>query len=147
MGQKFAAFDTQGNITAFYDSIDSPPPDGADVVSISDDEWRQLIDGMSHGKRASLGDNRRPVLVDMPPPTRDAVASTMRSKRDSAMTATDWLVSRHQDEKLLGNGTSLTSEQFSTLLRYRQSLRDVSTADGWPYIDLPVVPVFVADLS
>ncbi|NOK40829.1 phage tail protein [Burkholderia thailandensis] len=147
MGQKFAAFDAQGNVTAFYDSIDSPAPSGVNVVSISDDEWRALVNGQSHGKRATVDANMRPVLIDPPAPTRDDVAASMRGKRDSAMDATDWLVSRHQDEKLIGSGTTLTAAQFSTLIKYRQALRDISAADGWPYIDLPAAPDFVSAIA
>ncbi|WP_157652783.1 hypothetical protein [Burkholderia ubonensis] len=43
MGQKFAAYDTEGNIVAFYDSEDSPLPDGADAIKISDAEWMSCI--------------------------------------------------------------------------------------------------------
>ncbi|KVP80389.1 phage tail protein [Burkholderia ubonensis] len=143
MGQKQAAYDAKGNIVAFYDTVDSPAQAGVKVVDISDDEWRELIDGQAHGKRAVLDGNKRPSLIDPPAPTRDDVAAAMRAKRDSAMDATDWLVSRHQDEKLIGSGTTLTSAQFSALIKYRQALRDISGADGWPYIDLPAAPDLV----
>ncbi|KWD09751.1 phage tail protein [Burkholderia ubonensis] len=147
MGQKYAAYDAQGNITAFYDSADSPAPSGANVVGISDDEWRALIDGPAHGKRGAIDESMRPVLIDPPAPSRDSVAEAMRGKRDAAMGATDWLVSRHQDEKLIGSGTTLTSAQFSTLIKYRQALRDISDADGWPHIELPAAPDFVTAIA
>ncbi|MDY7792763.1 phage tail assembly chaperone [Burkholderia ubonensis] len=143
MGQKQAACDAKGFVIAFYDTVDSPAPPGVNVVDISDDEWHELINGQSRGKRAAIAGNMRPVLIDQPAPTRDEVAAHMRSKRDSAMDAIDWLVSRHQDEKLIGNGTTLSAAQFSTLVKYRQALRDISDADGWPYIDLPPAPDFV----
>ncbi|KWN07027.1 phage tail protein [Burkholderia ubonensis] len=143
MGQKQAAYDAKSRIIAFYDTVDSPAPPDANVVDITDDEWRELIDGQSRGKRGALDVNMRPVLIDPPAPTRDDVAASMRGKRDSAMKATDWLVSRHQDEELIGNGTTLSAAQFSTLVKYRQALRDISDADGWPYIDLPPAPDFV----
>lgn len=43
MGQKLAAFDATGNITAFYDSVDSPAPEGAATIEITDDEWLACI--------------------------------------------------------------------------------------------------------
>ncbi|KVL86795.1 phage tail assembly chaperone [Burkholderia stagnalis] len=147
MAQKQAAFDTKGNLVAFYDTVDSPAPLGVNIVDITDDEWRTLIEGQSHGKRAALDGNMRPVLIDPPAPTRDDVAAAMRSKRDSAMSATDWLVSRHQDEKLIGNGTTLSAAQFSTLIKYRQALRDISDAEGWPHIALPPAPDFVTGIA
>ncbi|KVC58902.1 phage tail protein [Burkholderia stagnalis] len=147
MGKKQAAFEASGNIIAFYDTVDSPAPAGANVVDITDDEWRALIDGPAHGKRAVLDGNNRPSLIDPPAATRDDVAASMRAKRDSAMDATDWLVSRHQDEKLIGSGTTITSAQFSALIKYRQALRDISGADGWPYIELPNAPDFVTAIA
>ncbi|RQP29560.1 phage tail assembly chaperone [Burkholderia ubonensis] len=143
MGQKQAAYDATRTIVAFYDTVDSPAPSSANIVDVSDDEWRALIDGQSHGKRAAFDGNMRPVLIDPPAPTRDDVAASMRSKRASAMNATDWLMSRHQDEKLIGNGTTLTAAQFAALIKYRQALRDISDADGWPYVGLPPAPDFV----
>ncbi|KVP84563.1 hypothetical protein WJ95_20605 [Burkholderia ubonensis] len=43
MGQKYAAFDAQGNISAFYDSIDSPVPEGVQAIEINDAEWQTCI--------------------------------------------------------------------------------------------------------
>lgn len=43
MGQKYASFDAQGAITAFYDSVDSPVPHGAAVIEITDDEWQRCL--------------------------------------------------------------------------------------------------------
>ncbi|WP_342705026.1 hypothetical protein OHZ10_28030 [Burkholderia arboris] len=44
MGKKFAAFDTNGNIKAFYDSVDSPPPGGRrNVIALTDEEWLKCI--------------------------------------------------------------------------------------------------------
>ncbi|MBN3818745.1 phage tail protein [Paraburkholderia sp. Se-20369] len=147
MGQKQAAYDAKNSIIAFYDTVDSPAPPGVDVVDISGDEWHALIDGQSRGKRAVLDGNRRPVLSDPPEPSREVIAAAMRSKRDSAMNATDWLVSRHQDETLIGNGTTLTAAQFSTMIKYRQALRDISSAEGWPCIELPPAPDFVTAIA
>ncbi|WP_330727881.1 phage tail protein [Burkholderia multivorans] len=144
MGQKFAAVDGQGNVTAFYDFVDSPPPADARVVEISDDEWRAAVDAPSRGKRAVVDENKRVVLVDPPAPTRAEVALAKRMERDAALHATDWLVSRHQDEQLLGDGTTLTADQFAALLRYRQSLREAGDLPGWPYVDLPSPPPFVS---
>ena len=44
MGQKSAAFDSNGNITAFYDSVDSPvPADVTSVIEITDAEWMACL--------------------------------------------------------------------------------------------------------
>ena len=44
MTRKFAAYDSQGHITAYYDNIDSPVPDGmTNVIEITQDEWLACI--------------------------------------------------------------------------------------------------------
>lgn len=60
MGQKYAAFDAEGQITGFYDSIDSPPPENLDIIEITDDEWLMLLTGSGY----TIVDG---VIVDPPP--------------------------------------------------------------------------------
>ncbi|MBU9246360.1 DUF4376 domain-containing protein [Burkholderia multivorans] len=43
MGQKLAAYDAQGNITAYYDTADSPPPAGVSVIEITDEQWQMCL--------------------------------------------------------------------------------------------------------
>ncbi|KVA71124.1 phage tail protein [Burkholderia ubonensis] len=145
MGQKLAAYDAQGNIVAFYDTADSPAPLGVPVVDISDGQWLDLVNAQSVGKRLVVDGTGKPVSLDPPPPTRAELASVKRAERDAALGATDWLVARHQDEKLLGNGTTLSADQFVMLLGYRQSLRECSGMPNWPDVTLPSPPPFVSE--
>jgi hypothetical protein len=147
MGNKLAAYDAQGSIVAFYDSIVSPPPDGIQTVEITDEKHQALLIGQAAGKRMAVDQNHVPVLLDPLPLSRDQLATQKRVLRDAALQATDWLVARHQDEKLIGNGTTLTADQFAVLLKYRQALRDISNAPGWPNIDLPAAPDFVTAIA
>ncbi|KWK54051.1 phage tail protein [Burkholderia stagnalis] len=145
MGQKQAGFDAHGSIVAFYDTVDSPAPQGACVIEISDEQWLDLINAQATGKRLVVDSAGKPAALDPPPPTRAEIASIRRAERDSALGATDWLVARHQDEKLLGNGTTLTADQFVMLLGYRQSLRECSGMPNWPDITFPSPPPFVSE--
>ncbi|WP_424682905.1 hypothetical protein [Frateuria sp. YIM B11624] len=43
MGQKLAAYNSNGQIIAFYDSEDSPPPDGVSALQITDTQWLDCI--------------------------------------------------------------------------------------------------------
>ncbi|HEF5152719.1 phage tail assembly chaperone [Burkholderia multivorans] len=147
MGQKFASYDSNNSIVAFYDAIDSPAPDGVAVVAISDEKWLMLLNAQSLGKRLVIDDAGNPVALEPMPPSRDQRARAKRSQRDAALQATDWLVSRHQDEKLIGDGTTLTAEQFAALLKYRQSLRESSELPGWPNVALPAPPAFIGESS
>lgn len=141
MGQKLAAYNAEGYITAIYDTVDSPAPDGVAVIEITADQWHDLMRAQATGKRLAVK-NGAPIAVDPPPPTRAEFANVKRAQRDTALKATDWLVSRHQDEQLLGDGTTLTADQFAMLLRYRQSLREASDLPGWPNAELPSPPSF-----
>jgi len=147
MGQKYAAYNAQSAIIAFYDSTDSPIPDGVNAIEITDDQWMTLILAQGNGKRLCVDDSGAAVALDPLPLTRDQTAALKRAQRDTALKATDWLVSRHQDEKLIGNGTTLTTDQFTALLKYRQALRDIADATGWPNIDLPSAPDFVTAIA
>jgi hypothetical protein len=147
MGKKFAAYDEGLSRIVFYDSIDSPVPDSVQAVEITIEQWQTLIDGQGNGKRVALNDNGMPALFDPLPPNRAQMADMMRAERDSALKSTDWLVARHQDEKLIGDGTTLTASQFTALLKYRQALRDLADATGWPAVDLPAAPDFVTAIA
>lgn len=147
MGQKYAAYDSARAITAFFDSIDSPVPEGVKVVPITDEQWIDLIHAQSEGKRLCVDDSGAAVALDPLPLTRDQIADAKRARRDEALQDTDWLTSRHQDEKLIGNGTTLTPDQLAALLKYRQALRDISDAAGWPNVALPAAPDFVTQDS
>jgi len=43
MSKKYAAFNAQGAIVAFYDSNDSPVPSSATVIEITDAEWQSCL--------------------------------------------------------------------------------------------------------
>jgi hypothetical protein len=43
MGQKLAAVDSSGNITAFYDTTDSPAPSGSTTIELTDAQWQACI--------------------------------------------------------------------------------------------------------
>jgi hypothetical protein len=50
----------------------------------------------------------------------------LKDTRANLLSRSDWLTTRHRDQLEASIPTSLTSEQFSELLTYRQALRD------WP---------------
>ncbi|MDR8883816.1 phage tail assembly chaperone [Burkholderia multivorans] len=103
-----------------------------------------LLAAQSSGKRLIVDENGNAVSRDPLPLTRAQVANIKRAQRDAALKASDWLVARHQDEQLLGDGTTLTSDEFASLLRYRQALREAGDLPGWPYAELPSPPPFVS---
>ncbi|MCA8013297.1 DUF4376 domain-containing protein [Burkholderia vietnamiensis] len=82
MGQKFAAFDTQGNITAFYDSIDSPTPAGAsNVIAITDSQWQTCISqpGQWHVVSGAL--------AQVPPPSAAQLLASAQTLQNATLNA------------------------------------------------------------
>jgi Phage tail assembly chaperone protein len=143
MGQKFAAYDATGTITGFYDTALCDVPDGVDAVRITDAQHRELLDGQATGKRAAIDTSGAPVLLDAAPLSREQLADAKRADRDAVLSATDWLIARHQDETFAGGDRTLTDDQLAGLLAYRKALRDLPLVDGWPDVGLPVQPDFV----
>ena len=47
-----------------------------------------------------------------------------KAQRNKLLADTDWIVTRHRDEKDEGSGTTLTAKQFKAVLAYRKALRD-----------------------
>jgi hypothetical protein len=80
MGQKLAAHDATGAIIAFYDDIDSPPPDGVAVVEITDDEWQACLTTPGH----TIKDG---ALVAPTPPTKAEALATLRASLCAAIDA------------------------------------------------------------
>ncbi|SES99013.1 Phage tail assembly chaperone protein [Burkholderia cepacia] len=147
MGQKQAEMDANRQIVAFYDTVDSPAPAGAVVIDVTDEQWLALVNAQGAGKRLCVDAEGAAVALDPLPPTREQSAETKRMQRDAALTATDWLVARHQDELVIGEGTTLTAAQYAAVIKYRQALRDISDAKQWPDIDLPAAPDFLIAIA
>lgn len=61
-----------------------------------------------------------------------------RKERDQLLTQSDWLITRHQEEKARGVQTTLSDEAFSKLLDNRQALRDITSHPDFPNVDLSV---------
>ena len=69
-----------------------------------------------------------------------------RGWRNAALTATEWLVMRHRDERDLSLATTLVAAQFTELLNYRQELRDWPSAGTFPDVAMrPKAPAWLAE--
>ncbi|SMG09226.1 hypothetical protein [Paraburkholderia susongensis] len=63
MGQKYAEYDDQRTVTAFYDSDLCDPPEGSQYVAISDADHVMLLDGGSKGGRMMIDEGGTPRVV------------------------------------------------------------------------------------
>ncbi|AOJ13141.1 MULTISPECIES: DUF4376 domain-containing protein [Burkholderia] len=82
MGQKYAAFDAQGNITAFYDSVDSPvPAEVVNTIEITPEQWQTCIEQQGQWHIASGA------LAQVPPPTGAELLAQSQTAQIAAIDA------------------------------------------------------------
>jgi len=51
---------------------------------------------------------------------------TIEMYQQYLLSSTDWLIIRHREQKELGIETSLTDEQYSSIIEYRQTIRNIT---------------------
>lgn len=79
------------------------------------------------------------------PASNESSATAEREWRDAEVSETDWLMNRHRDELDMLRDTTLTTEQFSELLSYRQALRDWPQTESFPdSAQRPEPPTWIA---
>jgi len=82
MGQKFTAFDSNGAITAFYDSVDSPVPAGvSNVIEITQEEWQTCL---SQPGRWYVSNG---ALAQVPPPSAAQQLASEQAIQSAAIDA------------------------------------------------------------
>lgn len=131
--------------SGFYDSDihgANIPPDAREITA---EYHAELLAGQAQGKIIDANDNGTPVLIDRPAPTTEELAAQARAQRDQKLADTSWLIERHHEQAAANLPTSLTAAQYSTLLTYRQALRDVPGQSGFPAtINWPTLPEAIA---
>ncbi|BCF96645.1 hypothetical protein PPGU19_012140 [Paraburkholderia sp. PGU19] len=135
MGQKFAAYDAQGNITAYYDAIDSPVPSGVtSTLEITDAQWQACIS--TQGYKIQGGALVAPSTTQIAAQQAAATWATYQANAKALLDASDITVLR-----CIENGVTMPPEWAT----YRKSLRSiVGAASGNPGQPLPTRPQFPA---
>jgi hypothetical protein len=82
-------------------------------------------------------------IVETPEDITQQQTTKIVSQRNSLLTKSDWLVTRHLEEKMTGKCHTLSEEQFVGFLNYRQELRDITKLKDFPFISLPETPKFL----
>lgn len=59
-------------------------------------------------------------------------AESARAWRDTEITASQWIVERHRDQVAAGTTLTITADEYTELLTYRQALRDWPTVTDFP---------------
>lgn len=104
----------------------------SDVIEITAKQHSELVNGQASGLRLSADQDGNPILIEPPQPPQEVQAVAERAWRDAQLSTTEWLVTRHRDEQDMLQVTTLTAEQFSELLVYRQGLRDWPQSEYFP---------------
>ncbi|ARL38545.1 tail fiber assembly protein [Burkholderia pseudomallei] len=134
MGTKFAACDSKF-ITAFYDTVDSPVPEGVACTEITEAQWKFLLEGQAQGKRMALDDDGVPVLIDPPPPTVEQIIVANTVERDRLLERASVALAPLQMAMSLGDATDdekAVARQWVAFSRATKAV-DLSVADpAWP---------------
>ena len=117
----------------------------SDAVEISDEVFLRVIANPERGKIRAHDDNGQPYLISAPLIEIDLEVAE-RMWRDAEIESVKWLRERHRDELEIGVDTTLTTEQFSELLLYVQSLRDWPQSPNFPNSQLrPIATAWIAN--
>lgn len=84
MGQKFAAYATDpGPIIAFYDSIDSPVPEGVGAIEITESQWQICVANQNPGWTIANG----ALVAPVPPSAAEVAAQALIQSAQAALAA------------------------------------------------------------
>ena len=117
-----------------------------DSVEITDDYWKELLEGQSNGKQITSNEEGYPILIERPAPTEDEynayqqerMENEAKAQRDSLISAIEWRRSRNRDEVALGLPPT---EPLLPILKYIQALRDITKQAGYPSeVVWPTIP-------
>lgn len=121
--------------TAFLEDSAFPFEDG--LISLTYEPYRNiyLVDKRNQGVASGIDlpemvwiDDNFSTMLEKGRLRRiiETPVMTVSIMRDIKLSATDWVLIRHQEESLLGIPNSLTEEQLRAVLEYRQELRDIT---------------------
>ncbi|HDV8348842.1 TPA: tail fiber assembly protein [Burkholderia vietnamiensis] len=142
MGQKYASFDSTGNLSGFYDSIDSPVPESkTNVVPISDQAWNELLSALGTGKTVKLGSDGAPTIQQPAPPTTAQMAADALCRRDELMAQATVKIAPLQDAVDLGSATAAETGMLTQWKQYRIALNRIEQQAAFPAsIAWPQIP-------
>ena len=117
-------------------------PESAEKISA--EQYMELISAAEQG--LSISDSRpwRGVQIEMGTEYKERLA---RENRDNVISKTTWILDRHSGQLQISVETSISDHQYNELLLYHQALREWPAQPGWPDIDMPLPPDWLAELT
>lgn len=134
MGQKQAAYDATGAIFGFYDTEDSPAPEGVTVIDITNDQWQALLDAQASGKIMVVQDGQA-LAIDPPPPTADQISAMNAATRDSLLADAALSIAPLQDASDIGEATDAETAALLAWKKYRVAVNRADLTQNpaaWP---------------
>lgn len=123
MGQKHAAYDEAGKIVGFYDSVDSPVPDGVEAIEITDAEWLECLSTAGY----SVADGH---LLPPQPPTEDELADALIEAKATYAAAIDKGAEAARLRYITGgSGQAMTYQQKASEAAAALAVKDPDPAD------------------
>ena len=117
-------------------------------IEISDEDHAVLFESRLDGKIIGKGPDGRPQLQDPRLPTLAELSLVERVWRNSQLSLTDGVVTRHRDELEEGAGTTLSVERYTELQTYRRALRNWPEAGEFPLDEhRPLAPPWLIEQS
>jgi len=90
-------------------------------------EGPTMVVGQELPEMKWIVDNKQRLIPILEQLTQAAMpVITLEMTRGQLLYDTDWLVQRHQEETLQNTTTTLSTQQFTDLLNYKQQLRDLT---------------------
>lgn len=115
-----------------YDAAGSWPDDG---VAITEDLWRELLDGQANGKVITPNGNDLPYLSDPPPPSHDELVSSAVIMKSEMMKEASIQISTLQDAVDFDMATDEEAQALISWKKYRVLLNRIDTSNppvNWP---------------
>ncbi|HEX8894480.1 MAG TPA: hypothetical protein VF783_14210 [Terriglobales bacterium] len=132
MGQKYAAYNSSGGVVAFYDSIDSPVPNGVNAIAISDAQWQTCIS--TSGYTVQNGVLTAPSAAVIAAQQTAAAWAAYQRQAQAALAESDLTILRCYESAVAVPAAWAT---------YRKALRSVlAEVTGDPTQPLPTKPAY-----
>ena len=78
--------------------------------------------------------------------TEASTKTQIKTQRDFILSSTDWIVVRHRDEIENETSTSISTEEYKQVQKYRQDLRDITQNENWWDQGLPEPPLVLKEI-
>lgn len=114
-------------------------------IDIDEDERLRFISA-PEGKMLGKDSNGRPVFIDAIKSTEQQEIEA-RAARDNELTSSLWVSQRYEQQVKINHSPEISENQYIELLAYHQALRDWPAQPGWPDIDMPPEPDWLAELK